>query len=97
MKCENCKKYDDCRTGSGLWQPCGAYVPKRITNADRIRAMSDEELAELFEQIVSQRDHYLLKKLQEAGIDADLYEMPEASKKKHLDWLRQPAEGEQHD
>lgn len=31
MKCENCMKYDDCRTGSGLWQPCGAYVPKSIT------------------------------------------------------------------
>lgn len=46
MKCENCTKYDDCRTGSGLTWPCGAYVPKTITNADRIRAMSDEELAD---------------------------------------------------
>lgn len=24
MKCENCTKYDDCRTGSGLTWPCGA-------------------------------------------------------------------------
>ena len=47
MKCENCTKYDDCRTGSGSTWPCGAYVPKTITNADRIRAMSDEELAHL--------------------------------------------------
>lgn len=46
MKCENCTKYDDCRTGSGLTWPCGAYVTKTFTNADRIRAMSDEELAE---------------------------------------------------
>lgn len=30
MKCENCTKYDDCRTGSGLTWPCGAYVPKTI-------------------------------------------------------------------
>ena len=45
MKCENCTKYDDCRTGSGLTWPCGAYVPKTITNADRIRKMSDDELA----------------------------------------------------
>ena len=30
MKCENCTKYDDCRTGSGLTWPCGAYVPKNI-------------------------------------------------------------------
>lgn len=45
MKCENCTKYDDCRIGSGLTWPCGAYVPKTITNADRIRAMDDDELA----------------------------------------------------
>ena len=29
-KCENCTKYDDCRTGSGLTWPCGAYVSKDI-------------------------------------------------------------------
>lgn len=46
MKCENCTKYDDCRIGSGLTWPCGAYVPKTITNADRIRGMDDNELAE---------------------------------------------------
>lgn len=45
MNCENCKKYEDCKSGSGLTWPCGAYAPKIITNADRIRAMSDEELA----------------------------------------------------
>ena len=28
MMCENCKKYDDCKSGSGLTWPCGAYVPK---------------------------------------------------------------------
>ena len=28
MKCESCTKYDDCRTGSGLTWPCGAYWPK---------------------------------------------------------------------
>lgn len=28
MKCESCTKYDDCRTGSGLTWPCGAYRPK---------------------------------------------------------------------
>lgn len=46
MKCDNCKKHDDCATGSGIVWPCGAYVPKVFTNADRIRAMSDEEMAE---------------------------------------------------
>ena len=44
-KCDNCKKYEDCSMGSGLVWPCGAYVPKVVTHADHIRAMSDEELA----------------------------------------------------
>ena len=47
MKCDNCKKHDDCASGSGLVWPCGAYVQKVTTNADRIRAMSDEELCTL--------------------------------------------------
>ena len=53
MKCENCTKYDDCRTGSGLTWPCGAYVPKSVTNADRIRAMSDEELLDFMKKSVA--------------------------------------------
>ena len=32
MKCENCTKYDDCRTGSGLTWPCGAYQPNDKPN-----------------------------------------------------------------
>ena len=32
MKCENCAKYEDCKSGSGLTWPCGAYVPKREPN-----------------------------------------------------------------
>ena len=46
MNCENCKKYEDCKSGPGLTWPCGAYAPKIVTNADRIRSMSDEVLAE---------------------------------------------------
>lgn len=46
MKCENCTKYDDCRAGSGLTWPCGAFRPKTMTHADRIKAINDEELAE---------------------------------------------------
>ena len=51
MKCDNCKKHDDCASGSGLVWPCGAYAPKVVTNADRIRGMSDEELAEFIKHI----------------------------------------------
>ena len=91
-RCVGTREVDPCKG----YEKCKSYCPDCQTNADRIRALSDEDLAELFEQTVSQRDHYLLKKLQEAGIDAELYEIPEATKKKHLDWLRQPAGGEQH-
>ena len=28
MNCENCKKYEDCKSGSGLTWPCGAYRTK---------------------------------------------------------------------
>ena len=32
MKCESCTKYDDCRNGSGLTWPCGAYRAKDKPN-----------------------------------------------------------------
>ena len=32
MKCKSCTKYDDCRNGSGLTWPCGAYQPKDKPN-----------------------------------------------------------------
>lgn len=54
MNCENCKKYEDCKCGSGLTWPCGAYSPKIVTNADRIRAMSDEELADMFAEFAEE-------------------------------------------
>ena len=52
--CFTCKKdADKCK----VWHHCGSDCPEhesRIkTNADRIRAMNDEELAEFLEQIVS--------------------------------------------
>lgn len=32
MKCETCKKYEDCKSGCGLTWPCGAYAPKDEPN-----------------------------------------------------------------
>jgi hypothetical protein len=87
MKCENCTKYDDCRTGSGSTWPCGAYVPKTITNADRIRAMSDEELAHLL--------------MGHGTFECPVCEIGDQRKcdtecEKHcVKWLQQPAEEEQ--
>lgn len=45
MKCESCKKKNDC-IGYGKTPVCGAYVSeKNPTHGDKIRSMSDEELA----------------------------------------------------
>ena len=91
MKCDNCKKHDDCASGSGLVWPCGAYAPKFITNGDRIRAMSDDEMAVF---LLSPAD--LCGQCQGTGEFCTGYpsnndcRCVNATKK----WLRQPAEGE---
>lgn len=79
MKCENCTKYDDCRIGSGLTWPCGAYRPKTITNADRIRAMGDEEMALQFGANCPKGNRRICDK---------------ACSKCWLEWLQQPVEEE---
>ena len=94
MKCENCTKYDDCRTGSGLTWPCGAYVPKSVTNVDRIRVMSDEKLASEMNQgsisticdIVCQGDCKAIATLNKTS--------GEVCEEIIMEWLRQPAEEE---
>ena len=93
MKCENCTKYDDCRTGSGLTWPCGAYVPKTITNADRIRAMSDEDLAAWLTysicKYVQCRDSCPVVSGEGPG--------DEMCKANILQWLQQPAKEADHE
>lgn len=64
----------------GLWEcmpctNCDAYIPT-ATNADRIRAMSDEKLSEYLAEIGS-----------EANNGAIYSDRPE----EWLEWLRQPA------
>lgn len=50
MRCDECKNADICLDHRELntLQGCTSGIPdrKRLTNADRIRNMSDEELAE---------------------------------------------------
>ena len=45
MKCESCTKYDDCRTGSGLTWPCGAYRPKAGSGTDIEKLVEDLRIA----------------------------------------------------
>lgn len=78
--CDNCKKHDDCSSGSGIVWPCGVYVPKAITNADRLRAMTDEELARFLAEVEYRR-----------AIDGGgaLWLGTENT----MEWLQQPVEG----
>ena len=92
MKCENCTKYDDCRTGSGLTWPCGAYVPKSVTNADRILVMSDEDMAIWLSEwrFCADACPASTNEVEEAiG-----YCCPSNCKEQALTWLQQPAEEE---
>ena len=73
-KCKTCKKYDDCRSGSGLTWPCGAYVPTQMTNADRIRAMSDEELAEFLIDLADDGNLKIREWLQQPSGEEDKHE-----------------------
>lgn len=78
MNCDNCKKHDDCASGSGLVWPCGAYAPKAITNGDRIRGMNDEDL------------NHFLRKVADCIDDCP----HEFGHQNALEWLRQPSKGE---
>ncbi len=84
MKCENCTKYDDCRIGSGLTWPCGAYVPKTITNADRIREMDEKEISVLLSAVKFRRECFI--KIPDFLSIQDAYK-----------WLQQPAEEADHE
>ena len=46
--CSRCKNSGECASLTGF---CNYFKPIYETNADRIRSMSDEKLAELIEQI----------------------------------------------
>ena len=45
-RCEMCDEWLDCPWKTDPEIICGEYRPKPMTNADRIRSMTDEELAE---------------------------------------------------
>ena len=60
--------------------------PKPMTNADRIRAMSDEELAELID-----------RETDSCAPTGDCERMSRDCKACWLEWLQQPAEEDDHD
>ena len=59
--------------------------PKPMTNADRIRSMTDEELAELID-----------RETDSCAPTGDCERMPRDCKACWLEWLQQPAEEDDH-
>ena len=69
-------------TTTAEWRKWNAMRTKPITNADRIRAMSDEELAELWWERVD---------CGECPVHRDCKMTGQDCKKLVLDWLKQEA------
>lgn len=63
-----------------------------MTVADVIRNMSDIELAQFLNFIVSERDHIMSERLKEQGVENTLVEFPHLSIAHHLKFLQGPAE-----
>ena len=88
MKCKFEHDGDCCNSGAKQYmckcqKRCDAIIP--MTNAQKIRSMSDDELNELFNDIYN------------AGAeDAVAYEWGQRTNSFEwtMDWLKQPAEGE---
>ena len=73
--CRQCADFDWCTEH----EDCGLFKPKPQTNADRIRAMSDEELAELWWERVDCGECPVHKECKLTGQDC---------KRLALDWLK---------
>ena len=95
MKCKFEHDGDCCNSGATQYmckckKPCNTIMP--ITNADRIRAMSDEELAESLSKTVV--DAMCYSHGAEKSVDKMPKEIWEDLVKEYLEWLKQPAEVE---
>ena len=84
--CHNCKKdASKCDVWHICGQDCKEWEKQIPTNADRIRAMTDDELNKLFHEIYN------------AGAeDAFAYELGQRTNSFEwtMEWLKQAAEGE---
>ena len=85
IKCINCNSYfaKEDILGSGE-----ETAPKPITNADRIRSMTDEELATLLTDVAKKSAEKLCESLKTVDVDLSNCDF-DILYKAHLDWLRQ--------
>lgn len=65
-KCENCQKYADCASGSGLTWPCGAYVPKAQA-PEKIHTYPEmnETIKDLLRRSEEPMNQYILARIEE--------------------------------
>ena len=89
-----CKKFSDDKVTSWCVEgPCGEQIP---SNADKIRAMSDEELAQemIFfcptDTVFNGTETY--EKPHYTGLDGRYYTTSEELNAANLEWLQQPEE-----
>ena len=92
MTCKQCKNYDECKfdaaCNDAVFDPdvsaeyCTGAEP--ITNADRIRAMSDEDFAEY---LIQYRDDWGDYGTPNGGF----FDTHEEAKEETVKWLQQPA------
>ena len=78
-----CKKFSDDKVIS--WCVEGPCVEQMLSNADRIRAMSDDELNDLFHDIYDSGAYDAVS--YGCGHETNSFEWT-------MEWLQQPAEGE---
>ena len=86
-----CKKFSDDKVTSWcVWSPCASQTP---SNADRIRSMSDEELAEFLTDInPTNCQDCAFSHGWRCQSDRDDYSDFEKCKEGRKRWLQQPAE-----
>ena len=80
-RCIGTKEVDPCPG----YDKCKQYKPNYTTNADRIRAMTDDELNDLFHDIYDSGVYDAVS--YGCGHQTNSFEWT-------MDWLQQPAEGE---
>lgn len=89
--CFNCARVStDCEVWHNCGEDCPGWKNKIVTNADKIRAMTDEELADWLArtQIAN-----VAEALSVAGFPWEVdSEIHDGTKMHCLEWLKQPAE-----
>lgn len=83
--CTMCTKFGECPWQTNPNSYCSAYEQRAMTNADRIRSMSDEELAEWIIGMLAQEIIYAAAKVPTPDQTIE-------ARKWWLDWLRQECE-----